>query len=1020
MAPPSRQPPPLNGAVSVESVARERLDAVEDRLLSLLAGMHQQVAADRQEADRLAELTKGRFEAQFDAADQQQQRLERRVSDLDAFFRTIDDEQQAQGRRVSLLSDLLQNVQAQRRETDVDIQRRLTDVEQDHRALAAANHLSAARDEETQRHYVYRLRPIEERLCALEDERRRLCDEVEGPLEARLRSLEERGDAAAAVAFRRSEDNRIDVDMIPSINKLEGTLHEELRVIHARCDHMQDVVDNHVVQPMRGLEQELERLSSNDSACGARLESEGLRIGLVHSKVEANERQFANLKERLDRLSEPCEHECNRSFIYFAHGSQSVRPQEPCASAVGKAFVSPSAHLAQGAHNGRVDDNTPSLERTPCANLERLNAFGGVSHAVDSSEVSSNQVEVWDISTPAHRRKPPAQAQELESMELERLASRVAACEHSGYELRTQFGRQATELTSCVQAGLAEAREHLDTVAQQFGQLNERISRQESVVYAEWPTSSSAAALVRVDGLEERVRENALATGSLQASIRVIQASLSSIKTSIDMALTQRLRLDDGSTNAAVPLDVGVSLALSAGNELGAHRTAAEQEAGSTAAVCLACCTTRDDEQPADKRHASSTGLGLGDLLGQVAHISSRLGDLEVEARGTWEDLRREVMGLSTRLQEVSLTSPACLHDSLPVARPPADPDPGGPAGAGGGPAAGSHFAEAGRRLAVGCAEGDGAGELLPAGSVGGELGAAAWRLEAVAVLRAVEHVVARQQRELASLTANLNLQCVEVAVRACGHDEYMEGPMINATEEDVSTGELGSLGVSPIPDSAAKGLSVSVGEGVSTSVGPGEHSNPKCPIGTRLSGDTDWAAASTAECGSSSEREVPWSNGATTPRSSSRGLGLRAATPWSALAHLSAALNGFEAALHGAEYAGGLRNTPLRDGLADDDEFTALEDEFTALEDSVDACVNGGDRPGADGEVGTAPLCRDAFAQCASAPTEGRANEDLCCCAGAAEAEGCRPLSDPLSSGADRADDRLLSPAPGAEQQQQ
>jgi len=129
--------------------------------------------------------------------------------------------------------------------------------------------------------------------------------------------------------------------------------------------------------------------------------------------------------------------------------------------------------------------------------------------------------------------------------------------------------------------------------------------------------------------------------------------------------------------------------------------------------------------------------------------------------------------------------------------------------------------------------------------------------LQADTLLRMVEQVVGRQQRELARLTANLNLQCAEVA-KASGIE-----------------GDLSEL----MPEALVKPLELE--EEPSTS--------PSAPAtGKGEVGDTDESEGKDVEVESSEKLS----------KVQGRGFLSGSSAPWSALAHLSATLSGFEAAL--------------------------------------------------------------------------------------------------------------------------
>ena len=167
--------------------AQRQLDALEERLLALVAGLHRQVAADRQESDHLAELAARRIEGRLGAAEQQQQRLERLVADHAA-------------------------------------------------AAQGAAHEAAARDEEAQRRQVHLLRPLEERL---------------GALEAGLLQHEAAAEGAHDIRAALDVAGASNGAALLAVRDLEARLFTELRALHGRCDRAQGAADSRAAASSR-------------------------------------------------------------------------------------------------------------------------------------------------------------------------------------------------------------------------------------------------------------------------------------------------------------------------------------------------------------------------------------------------------------------------------------------------------------------------------------------------------------------------------------------------------------------------------------------------------------------------------------------------------------------------------------------------------------------------------------------------------------------------------------------------
>ncbi|CAE8715691.1 unnamed protein product [Polarella glacialis] len=168
--------------------------------------------------------------------------------------------------------------------------------------------------------------------------------------------------------------------------------------------------------------------------------------------------------------------------------------------------------------------------------------------------------------------------------------------------------------------------------------------------------------------------------------------------------------------------------------------------------------------------------------------------------------------------------------------------------------------------------------------------GADAWK-HADVILRAVGDIVVRQQRELASLTAGLNLHCAAVTVESDGggkprlpRGNRRLRPAIDRTE--LSKGTNADSKPSP-------------GQARSESEELDEALQFVRPSNRRSARGDAQADADDGDDGDGSEEFEE-------EEEDSDGSGPSAAPgPWSALAHLSAALTGFEAAIQRADGRG-------------------------------------------------------------------------------------------------------------------
>lgn len=281
----------------------------------------------------MAERMSGRLERRLGASDKQQQRLERRLCDLASSLEVLEGEQRAQGRQLELLEELLQSLQAQRGQlgllgellqglqaqrgqTESECLRRLADVEDDQRALAAATSSAVAQGEEVQQRCFERLRPLEDRLCALEDDRQLL--QSEGNLEERIEALEAQRDLCEqASALHAGAEG---AQALANVGRLEAKLLEELKEVRAQCAIMKPGAaagaDASAGGPgsLKSLELEA-RLAACEGACetlrvqiaqGSAELAQAARVGLGDAKahLDAVLAQVAGLGDRVRRLEE--------------------------------------------------------------------------------------------------------------------------------------------------------------------------------------------------------------------------------------------------------------------------------------------------------------------------------------------------------------------------------------------------------------------------------------------------------------------------------------------------------------------------------------------------------------------------------------------------------------------------------------------------------------------------------------------------------------------------------------------
>lgn len=772
-----RPPAPDGGD---DGVLRHDFDVLEDRILQLFADLHRQVASDRHEAERLAELSAARLEAQIGMGSQQHLRLERRATELATFMQSLDEEQQAQGRRVGMVNEMVTNLQASRGQAELDLQRRLSDVEHDQRVLQGATHAAAARDEEAQRRYVNRLRPVEERLSILENEQRR-SETMSPPGSGALCPRSSGSDWGAPLESR-------------AVEELQASLMEETRVIHGRCNQMQDVIDNHLIQPMQKLERHVERLLAGDRERGSLLEEQVSGACSTDSRLERHERQLADVRERLERLS-----------------------------------------LVSGL-NGVTAEGSPAKAGRCRSSQARLRP-----HALELDLVASSPS------------CPTGATADWDCTKAKESPSCGTSATHTG-------SRDVEELVRRVQVEFSEKSEQMDWVVRQLALIQEKEkSNGSSPVLC--GQQSACASRDRLSELEGRVQENAALTCRLQ---QFIQHSVDDIKGCIDLAVCSRGVECNGSPGLFSRVDILEAEARNMGeaiSELRSEPSLSGIEAGSRLSA----------------QHSPEAQDGL-----------NRLDRFE----GLVREIQDHVVVLGKQFDETIATKPTKLNifdiEPLPM---------------------------------TGCDS-----EALDAI---GEGHMVSW-VQADALLRSVEEVVGRQQKELVRLMRHLNLQCLEVAIDSCdtSRDNFPKEDMAVAVSE-VNASASSSPGrqeeasvltefASPFiegskdrtkarqPAEFASRLAEESKERSKPSQSAefaspfteesNEQSKPS-QAAEFASPCTEESKPKPANLGSAFARSSSWPVTAKV-RTKSPGLYGGPSAPWSALAHLSTLMNGFEDAV--------------------------------------------------------------------------------------------------------------------------
>jgi len=230
---------------------QSQLDDSEERLLSLLAAFHQQVVAEQQQAEHLSCLAHRRAEGRFGEIEEQQRRTEARLLELSRGLRSLGDECQTLNGRCGILAKAQEEVER-------EIGRQLSEAQQDLKHFASSLRETSVREEEMHRNLGQRLRPLEERLSALESEDaaaaiRRLRRQLQEDLNPRVESLESqskcrevRSDTNDSFCSLANEGARCEEEarelpeaFTQALKRLEHHVLDELSKVHERCDALQ-------------------------------------------------------------------------------------------------------------------------------------------------------------------------------------------------------------------------------------------------------------------------------------------------------------------------------------------------------------------------------------------------------------------------------------------------------------------------------------------------------------------------------------------------------------------------------------------------------------------------------------------------------------------------------------------------------------------------------------------------------------------------------------------------------------
>jgi len=244
-------------------------DAIEERLLSLLAGVHQQVVADAQHTEQLATLSRRRSEVRVSALEEQHRRFDIRLNDLLAGLKSMEKAAPA-----ASLSQLHVELSELRRSV---------------RLVASNQQEACKREDELQEHMCQRLKPLEERLSTLEGE---VLMARQSPLGEKVQVVEA---LDSETSFRSVETSNeelstvVPVRMDQGLRQLEKHLDEEVAKIYAQMGDFSSEAFNGTLS---------RRIAACEESC-QRIDSFVERFKDLATKVQEG---FADARGHLDQV----------------------------------------------------------------------------------------------------------------------------------------------------------------------------------------------------------------------------------------------------------------------------------------------------------------------------------------------------------------------------------------------------------------------------------------------------------------------------------------------------------------------------------------------------------------------------------------------------------------------------------------------------------------------------------------------------------------------------------------------
>lgn len=613
----------------------KEVEALESRLMTSFSSLHQQMAADKQEADRLSVLASTRLDARHSAQEAQHERLERCVANLSSALQSSDSERESFARRLAEIEHSMRSIQTSVDRSEADLQRGLEHIQQYSSNLEPLTRTVVACEKELQRLHSQRLRPIEDRLLALEshswqrdgwqqdlklfeDRLHSLEDCTQHldlkPIEDQLRKLEDRSQPV---------DLRIVEDRLLALEKRQQQL--DLGPLEDRLCVVEDFTSD--VTRMRASQAKFEDAHGGNSPClGSRgvtpqelqqlkgILLEELRV--IHGRCSYTQHvmddniiePLQGLKHRVDKLenmqerqqhaairddkglkdSQLSEHQSHRTL------ATQDRVTERDARGVLREGVVFTASLPASAPAKLVSDDISRGFSSPC-----------IRTAPPSTCESGRVTSAW--STPESR-------QHLDRRKMSELddtwgfEARLVMCERAEDEIRQSFAQKSSQLARSVQGGFADVREHIDQVVGQIGQLSERVQQREEKANA---TVEHGIVVLdeRLGCLEVQGHEQVKSMEVIRRGLKSVHGFVSEVKDSIDMVISDRLM------NTTVP--------FSSVSSLHVRLVAAEEQLATLTQQPLAS-RAELEEQLAHAVHQINTQMkrNLVPLLDMPAHFA--------------------------------------------------------------------------------------------------------------------------------------------------------------------------------------------------------------------------------------------------------------------------------------------------------------------------------------------------------------------------------------------------------------